>query len=200
LHRRSIITGSSITLLATLDGSIGFAATPKTPPCLSGSRWNRKSDDLLVQDGCAAGNGRIATKVNTPTVAFRRRSRLHRASEHSALNVAAGRHEVIRGHGMGDALRLLLDDRPFVEVRRDVMRRRADQFDAALVRLVIASRAAGFNGFDGERTRTLSVAPARQECPRMSAACAETSRLASTSANKQSRDWLDGFRHQFLPE
>jgi hypothetical protein len=42
---------------------------------------------------------------------------------------------------VADALDVLVDDRPFVEVAGDVMRGGADQFDATLMRLVVGTRA-----------------------------------------------------------
>ena len=62
---------------------------------------------------------------------------LHRARQHHAFDIAANRSQGIRVHRMIDPLDALLDDRPLVEVAGDEMRRRADQLDAAVMRLVI---------------------------------------------------------------
>ena len=64
-----------------------------------------------------------------------------RAGERDGLDVTAERHEVLRAHVELDARHLLLDDGSLVEVFRDVVRGRADQLDAAFVRLVIGARA-----------------------------------------------------------
>ena len=61
----------------------------------------------------------------------------HGAGQHAAFNVPPLAHEIIRRVAMGDALHILLDNRAFIEIRGDVMRRGADEFDAALMRLVV---------------------------------------------------------------
>jgi hypothetical protein len=60
-----------------------------------------------------------------------------RAGQHAALDVTALADQVIRGIAMADALDVLVDDRTLVEVGSDIMRRGADQLDAAGVRLVV---------------------------------------------------------------
>ena len=65
----------------------------------------------------------------------------HGAGQHAALDIAALAREVFRRIAVADALDVLVDDRAFVEVARDVMRGGADQFDAALMRLVVGPRA-----------------------------------------------------------
>ncbi len=60
-----------------------------------------------------------------------------RAGQHAALDVAALAHEILGRVAMADALDVLIDDRPFVEIAGDVMRGGADQLDAALMSLVI---------------------------------------------------------------
>src|SRR5438046_720176 len=50
-----------------------------------------------------------------------------RRGEHALLEVAAFAHEIVDGIAMGTADRLLLDDRPLVEIRRHVVAGRADQ-------------------------------------------------------------------------
>ena len=56
------------------------------------------------------------------------------AGENLAFDIGADRDMVLGRLRMGDAGNVLLDDRTFVEIGRDVMRRRADQLDAALNR------------------------------------------------------------------
>lgn len=65
----------------------------------------------------------------------------HGARQHAALDVAALAREIFRRVAVADALDVLVDDRAFVEVARDVMRGGADQLDAAVVRLVVGARA-----------------------------------------------------------
>src|SRR3569832_163715 len=65
----------------------------------------------------------------------------HGARQHAALDVAALAHEVVWRVAMADALDVLIDDRPLVEVACDVMRGGADQFDTAFMRLMIGTRA-----------------------------------------------------------
>ena len=65
---------------------------------------------------------------------------LHRARQRLALHVPPDRHELVRGDLVPHPLDLLLDDRPLVEVGRHIVRGRADQLDAARVRLVVRLR------------------------------------------------------------
>ncbi len=62
---------------------------------------------------------------------------LNSARQHDILDIATQRDEIIRCMRMIDALHGLFDDRSFVEIGGDIMRRGADDLDAALVRLVI---------------------------------------------------------------
>jgi len=55
---------------------------------------------------------------------------LDRAGQHDALDVAPDGRQLLRAHGMVDALDALLDDRAFVQVARDEVGRRTDQLDA----------------------------------------------------------------------
>src|SRR6185312_11865724 len=64
----------------------------------------------------------------------------HGARQHAAFDVAALAREVFRGVAVADTLDILVDDRTFVEVARDVMRGGADKLDAALMGLVIGPR------------------------------------------------------------
>ena len=64
----------------------------------------------------------------------------HGARQHTALDVAALAHEIVRRIAVTDALDVLVDDWPLIEVARDVMRGGADQFDAALMGLVVRPR------------------------------------------------------------
>src|SRR5205823_6883434 len=66
----------------------------------------------------------------------------HRPRQCLALDVAAERDQIIDAHLVIDARDFLLDDRSFVELRRHVMRGRADQLHAALVRLMVRLGAA----------------------------------------------------------
>ena len=61
----------------------------------------------------------------------------HRAREHHALDVAADGGQVFGRQRVVHALDVLLDDRPLVEVGGHVVRGRADQLHAAVVRLVV---------------------------------------------------------------
>jgi drug/metabolite transporter (DMT)-like permease len=63
------------------------------------------------------------------------------AGQGQALGVPADRHQLGRGVRVIDPGDFLLDDRPLVEVGRDVVRGGADQLDAPRVRLVIGPRA-----------------------------------------------------------
>ncbi|SOY77999.1 conserved hypothetical protein [Cupriavidus taiwanensis] len=63
------------------------------------------------------------------------------ARERDAFDVASDREQLLRPVRMIDALDCLLDDRSFVEIVGDEMRRRADQLDAPRMRLVIRLRA-----------------------------------------------------------
>src|SRR5690349_23078857 len=58
-----------------------------------------------------------------------------------ALGVTADGHQLGRAVRVVDPGHLLLDDRPLVQVGRDVVRGRADQLDPARVRLVVRPRA-----------------------------------------------------------
>ena len=64
-----------------------------------------------------------------------------RAGEHAALDVAPLAHEIVGRVAVADALDVLFDDRPLVEIGGDEMRRRPDQLDAARMGLVIGLRA-----------------------------------------------------------
>jgi len=59
------------------------------------------------------------------------------AGEHTALDVTALADEILGAVLMADPLDVLLDDRALIEIGGDVVRRRADQLDAAGVRLVV---------------------------------------------------------------
>ncbi|MNS91893.1 hypothetical protein D3C72_1260050 [compost metagenome] len=53
------------------------------------------------------------------------------------FHITAERYVIFRALGMGDAHRVLLDDRAFVEIGGDVMRRCADKLHAALIGLLV---------------------------------------------------------------
>lgn len=61
----------------------------------------------------------------------------YRARQYHAFDVSPRRHQIGGLHGVIDARDLLLDDRPLVQRRSDVMRRRANQLHAARMRLMI---------------------------------------------------------------
>ena len=65
----------------------------------------------------------------------------HRARQHPAFDIAALADQIFGRIAMADALDVLVDDRALIERAGDVMRGGADQFDAALMRLVIGPRA-----------------------------------------------------------
>jgi hypothetical protein len=65
----------------------------------------------------------------------------HGASQNDIFDVSSNGDQIIRRHCMIDALGLLLDNRPFIKIRRHVMRRRSDQLHATRVRLMIGFRA-----------------------------------------------------------
>src|ERR1700761_7394178 len=61
----------------------------------------------------------------------------HGARQHAAFDIAALADEIVRRVAVTDAFDVLVDDRPLVEITRDIMRRGADQLDAALMRLMV---------------------------------------------------------------
>ena len=63
------------------------------------------------------------------------------ARQHAPFDVAPLAHEIVRRIAVADALDVLVDDRPLVEVARYIMGGGADQFDAALMGLMIGPRA-----------------------------------------------------------
>ena len=65
----------------------------------------------------------------------------HGARQHAAFDVAALARQIFRRVTVADALDVLVDDRALVEIARHIMRGGADQLDAALMRLVVGSRA-----------------------------------------------------------
>ena len=65
----------------------------------------------------------------------------HGAGECAAFHVAPEAFEFFGQKGVSHALDHLLDNRPFVQVGSDVMRGGADDFYAALIRLMIGARA-----------------------------------------------------------
>src|SRR3990172_9917413 len=72
------------------------------------------------------------------------------AGEHDLLEIAALAHQVVDGVAVADSGDVLLDDRSLVQLRRGVVRRRADDLHAAFVRLVVWACA-------GERGQELVV-------------------------------------------
>lgn len=63
--------------------------------------------------------------------------RMDSARQHLALHIAAQRDVIFWALCMCDANCVLLDNRPLVEIGRDVMRRGIDQLHPALVSLFI---------------------------------------------------------------
>ena len=99
----------------------------------------------------------------------------HRPGQHHLLNVAAKRYQIVRRHGMAHALDTLLDDRPLVKGRDDIMGGRPDQLDAPSVRLVIGlgaleTRQEGMmdvgKGFGPAYDPASPIAPGRLLCDR----------------------------------
>jgi hypothetical protein len=76
----------------------------------------------------------------------------HRARQCHAFNVAPDRRQLIRRHAVIHALHFLLDDRPFVEVRRHVMCSRANQLNATIERLVIR-----LGAFEARQERVVNI-------------------------------------------
>ena len=62
---------------------------------------------------------------------------LNSAIEHHAFNLVAERCQLLHRHRMIDALHRLFNNGSFVEIAVDVVRRRTDQLNAALIGLVI---------------------------------------------------------------
>ena len=84
----------------------------------------------------------------------------HRPRQHAAFDIAALADQVVGRVAVADALDVLLDDRPFVEVGGDIMRGGADQLDAALMGLVVRLRA-----LEARQKRVMDVdAAARPVC------------------------------------
>src|ERR1700704_3977173 len=65
----------------------------------------------------------------------------HRARQHPAFDIAALADEIVGHIAVADALDVLVDDRTLIERAGDVVRGGADQFDAALMRLMVRPRA-----------------------------------------------------------
>ncbi len=62
---------------------------------------------------------------------------MHGTREYDFLQVAPFLHQVFDRVAVGNAHYILLDDRPLVEVRRDIMASGADQPNATLKSLVV---------------------------------------------------------------
>src|SRR5690625_5466545 len=78
---------------------------------------------------------------------------LHCAGECAPLNVFAQRNHFFYRVGVIDALDVLFDDWALIEVSGDVMRGCADQFDAAVICLVVGTRALETGQEDRKSTR-----------------------------------------------
>ncbi len=91
----------------------------------------------------------------------------HGAGENAPLDVAPLSNEIVRRVTMRDPFNILFNDRPLVEIGRYVMRRRTDQLDASLMRLVVRfgalePRQEGVMNVDAA-PRQLCRKPVRQE-------------------------------------
>jgi hypothetical protein len=62
---------------------------------------------------------------------------VHGSRQHAPLDVAALAHQIVRLILVRDALDVLLDDGPLVEIGRHIVCSRADQLDAAAMGLVV---------------------------------------------------------------
>ena len=70
------------------------------------------------------------------------------ACQRDRLNVPANSHQICYILGMVDALYHLLDNRPFIQFARDVVRRGADQFYPPLMGFLVRARTLEANGSD----------------------------------------------------
>ena len=61
----------------------------------------------------------------------------HRPGQHEGFDITANLGQVVRAERMIHPLDVLLDDWALIEVSRDIVRGGADDFDAAVMRLVI---------------------------------------------------------------
>ena len=84
--------------------------------------------------------------------------RPQRGEKHNALDAAALPQQVVDRVAVRHALRALFDDRALVEVRGGVVRRRADELDAALVGSMVRLRAD-----EGREERVVDVDHAARE-------------------------------------
>ncbi|KAF1858298.1 hypothetical protein Lal_00014799 [Lupinus albus] len=107
----------------------GCASRPALPPLATVSL-------ALSKKGSAEHDGLVAVQQDTVF-----HEPLDRAGQHDALDVAPDGRQLLHAHGVVDALDVLLDDRAFVQVARDEVGRRADQLDAAAVRLRVRTGA-----------------------------------------------------------
>src|SRR3984893_11194178 len=84
----------------------------------------------------------------------------YRPRQYPAFDIAALAHQIVGGIAMADALDVLVDDRAFIERTGDVMRGGADQFDAALMRLMVGPCA-----LEARQKRVMDIdAAARKSC------------------------------------
>ena len=95
-------------------------------------RWrhSREKVELLQADGLVAVPDDAVLAVPQ-----------HRSRQHGALDVGAEAHQVFDAVPVIDPHHVLLDDRSLVEVFGDVVRCRADEFDAALLGAPVRRRA-----------------------------------------------------------
>src|SRR4051812_45089984 len=75
-----------------------------------------------------------------------------RARQHAAFDIAALAHEIFGRVGVTYTLDILFDDRTFIERRGHVMRGRANELHAALMRLMV-----GLRTFESRQKRMVDV-------------------------------------------
>src|SRR3984893_2590021 len=85
----------------------------------------------------------------------------YRARQDAALDITALANEIVGRIAVADALDVLVDDRALIEGTGDVMRGGADQFDAALMRLMVRPRA-----FEAGQERVMDVDAAPRQLRR----------------------------------
>jgi len=74
------------------------------------------------------------------------------ARQNAGFDIAPGGDEIIGRHCVADAFGFLFDDRALVEVRRDIVRGRPDQFHPAFISLMI-----GFGPLEGRQERVVNI-------------------------------------------
>src|SRR6185369_14974989 len=129
-----VLAGSSPTSTTASPGTIPLRARNVATPaptsatsCAAIALPSISSTMLLLEhDGLVAVDKDTILKIGAD-----------RPREHPPLDVAALAHQFLRAVDMADRLDILMDDRPFIQVGCDEVRRRADHLDPARMRLVI---------------------------------------------------------------